>query len=84
MPSPPRLVREPSKAVVRELNDLSVLNHAQAIEAPAVGRPILGVDKIVRPIGGDKDDLGADRHHAQVFFEALQAEQIAADGARRE
>jgi hypothetical protein len=68
-----------------EAKSLPVLDHPQAVEAPALGLlEIFVAEKIVGSVGGYDDRLGAVRHPALVILEILQAEQIPADGAWRE
>ncbi len=71
--------------VLHEPESLPLLNHAQAIEAVALGlAKVFCAEKIVRTVGGDKDRVGAARQLALVVLEFQQAEQVAADGGWRD
>ena len=64
---------------------LPVLDHAQAIETEALGRPkIFRAENVIRAAGGDEDRLAAVRHLALVVLELRHTDQIGADSRGRE
>ena len=70
---------------IGEFKRLLTLHNEDAIKFIAIGLAIMRcAHKIIRPIGGNRDDLRTARHALHIFIIGAAAEQIATNASRRE